>query len=416
MVVKLTGSVGQDGHNDVEDVRTIKRLLRAAALTDEESTVDQALRSLRSLFEDDAVTDKRNAAKLVESIKRLQQCWKLKETGRIDKEGPTITALERTLAQRTLSIRPDAKCRKRIKKGGYSIAFSPAPPPVGYKVWLGVSDGRDDYIDITGCKPGDVMTADNLPGLLKLIEKHRKWGVKIDLKLFVARNGRVIESATSNPAQLMCPVQPLKGQALPLNVADWKDKYQGNSKKKPPFWGRWLQEVDGYEGHYFFATGYSVDKDGNPTEAALKELNSSFEVDNNFRGFDCITYAGTVCKTPPAHLVNPNKFITWCKSSMSAHECTCEVTTGASKGKPATKKTVALVDASRDTLLTYFAANATGYHIMWNAHHVVVVVDGTVHEFAESATGYNSTPVADWIKKRPEQSVVKLGQKPPRCT
>ncbi len=66
----------------------------------------------------------------------------------------------------------------------------------------------------------------------------------------------------------------------------------------------------------------------------------------------------------------------------------------------------------------FFKTNKTGHYLMWSSGHIVVVADETVHEFAESRSGYHSSAVADWLKnyKTVKLTVRKLNSKPPLAT
>lgn len=49
-----------------------------------------------------------------------------------------------------------------------------------------------------------------------------------------------------------------------------------------------------------------------------------------------------------------------------------------------------------DEIRPFFEKNSTGRYIMWSSGHVVIVANGYVYEFSESAGGYNRTKVQDW--------------------
>ena len=46
----------------------------------------------------------------------------------------------------------------------------------------------------------------------------------------------------------------------------------------------------------------------------------------------------------------------------------------------------------------FFKSNTTGYYLMYSGGHVVLVVDGVVHEFAGSKRGYGATDVGKWLE------------------
>lgn len=405
MNIKIGASVGDKTScaNKGTDVDKIDRLLRDDGMYyEEEWGITGLFRKVTLAMADDPTIERR-----IRAIKTFQRIWKLPETGRVEPDDATLEKLNRTKRKLRLTrvkhgARDKLGKRKKIGTGAYLISFTPEPPPPPYQVWLGYSTAPGDYIDITGCDSQDVMTATNLAGLLKIIEKRHMWGGELDLRLFVFKNGAVISQSDSK--RLPCPAVPHNGKLLPLDEKNNGDslKYLGFQSKDPnvksEFEGRWLQKVEGFDG-YFFAYFFDDTDD------------SGFELKNEKRGFDCITYAGSVCGAPPSKIGATSRLIDHLKPT----ECSCETTVPASPGKAATTATIKLEKAAVKDVTTFFEKNATGYYFMWDPHHVVLVANGVVHEFAYSKKGYKSTAVAEWLKGRGAQSVRQLTKKPDRA-
>lgn len=380
MSVAIAKSVGQGGANQPLDVMRIDELLRAIGLLGQISPT----------------TETRNAA-----IRRFQEIWQLRDArgqydGKIDPGGRTLATLN-AAAVRPRITRLDAK--KKIGKGGYRIAYTPAPPPAPYRVWLGVTTSIGDHFDITGRSPDDVIGRDNLPELLKLVVRHHRWGLQLALRVMFVLDDRVV--LMSDPVSMSCPVAPHNGRLLPLDPANGGIlTYQGDADAND-FHGRWLQKVEGFPGYLFFA--YLFDSTGD----------SNFETSDAHRGFDCITYAGTVCGAPPTVIGDTQKLL----GHLNPAKCSCTKQVEAKKkGDPPVTVTVELENASREDLQAYFRTSSAGYHIMWSGGHVVLVADGTVHEFSAGKGGYAATPVLDWLGTHGKQSVRKLASKPAFAT
>jgi hypothetical protein len=373
MAVMISASVGEGGVNKPFDVTKIDDLLRTVGLL-ENITPSQQTRN--------------------EAIRRFQEIWGLRTKGKFDGKidpspGLTLRRLNETAMKPQLSIG-----MKKIGKGGYKISITPAPPPRPFQTLLGVGPAPGDHFDITGCNPSDVMTSNNLPELLKIINKYVRWGMDLPIKVLVMLNGKLITS--SEPQQLPCPVAPHNGKLLPLeNGAELA--YQGvHTKAKKEYWGRWLQKVQGFDG-YFFAYRFSPTGD------------SDFETKNTNRGFDCITYAGTVCGAPPMNLGETSKLLDYLKPL----KCTCTKHVPAPiPGTVPTAVQFELENVKPDEIAEFFKTNTTGYFMMWSGGHVVLVADGVVHEFTPPG-GYKVTDVQEWLKKDKDRlSVRKLTAKP----
>lgn len=368
MNVVIGASVGDGGANKPNDVLQIDGLLRKVGMLGPMSPTNQSR---------------------AEAIRRFQEIWGIRSGGRFDgKVDPNGTTL-RKLNDTANPLQLHAISRDKVSKGGYKISFKPEAPPEPYKVLLGASTMPGDYLDVSDADPRDVMTAENLPGLLKVIKKANRWGGTLNVKLFVALEGKVITE--SAPLPLPCPVQPHNGKLLPLDRANNGPEliYQ---KDENGYCGRMLTQIAGLDELFFIYGG-------------------QLETENAHRGFDCTTYAGTVCGVPTTSMGTGQAVA----DASGAATCTLEKTEA---GPPPKTVKIDLEQTDPQNVKDFFAKNTTGYYVMWQAGHVVMVANGTVYEFAESVPGYRESPVLDWLKKYKtvKLSVRKLSGKPPRAT
>jgi hypothetical protein len=252
----------------------------------------------------------------------------------------------------TLQVSPG-----RIKAGGYVISCEGAVSP-GAKLLLGVPDVQSS-MDVTGKNPKDLLNSANLPLFLSLIGKQKTWwGTKGRCCLFVMRGGSVI--AQSNEQSFDCPVRPYVGPLRPeLGRGDAGPplQYTGTPPKYPD--GRMLH-IPALDGCYYFAFG------------------GRFETNNAKRGFNCITYVGAVFGVDATEESKPMSSY----GTRLANYCGCV---------PCDVENKTLPDVR-----AFFAKNRTGTYLMWSEGHIVIVVNGTVHEFREKRRGYNVEPIATW--------------------
>ncbi len=378
MPIMIGKAVGESGTNNGPDVLKVDELLRAVGMLGSISPTTQT----------------RN-----EAIKCFQEIWELRSAGKyngtIEPNGATLQRLNQTATP----LKLNEIGLKKIGKGGYKISFTGDVPPKPYQVWLGRSAVHADYVDITGCNAADVMTPNNLPELLKIIQRHNSWGLNLELKLFVVLKGKVI--TTSLPKLLACPVRPHNAKLLPLDDENNGDQltYQGDAVAKT-YNGRWLQKAEGFDGLFF---AYFFD----PATG-----DSNFETDSTKRGFDCITYAGTACGVPPMHIGATSSLLAYLQPT----KCLCDKQVPATKpGQPPTTTKVELESADAKDIANFFKVNNSGYYLMWSSEHVVLVADGFVHEFSASKKGYRWASTDDWLDKRGKLSVRKLTTKPARA-
>jgi hypothetical protein len=241
-----------------------------------------------------------------------------------------------------------------IRKGGYVISYDWVAPS-GVTLWLGLPD-LTNAMEVTGRDRNDLLSQANLPAFLSLIGKKKWWGTQGTCKLIAKRGTAVI--AESNLVAFPCPVRPYVGRLTPaLGRGDSGPalKYTGTPPKYPDGRVLFMPPIDGC---YYFAYG------------------GRFETDDSKRGFNCITYVGAVFGVD----VNSGAmsgYGTQLVNHCGWENCGCE------------NKTLPEVKA-------FFAATPTGTYFLWSEHHIVVVVNGSVHEFRERLGRYNVQPVSQW--------------------
>jgi hypothetical protein len=252
-----------------------------------------------------------------------------------------------------LTLRPIAL--GKIRHGGYVVGYD-GTVPVGARLHLGLPD-LNNAIDVTGHSKDDLLNANNLPLFLACIGRNRTWwGGQGRCRLYVKVGTNAV--AESNEQTFSCPVRPLVGRASPeLGRGDNGPllRYTGT----PPNYadGRYLF-VPAIDNCHYFAYG------------------GRFETDDNKRGFNCITYVGAVFGVD----VNSGAMSSF--GTELAQHCGCTATECENKS---------LADAK-----AFLASRRVGTYFMWSAHHIVLVVNGVVHEFREKYGRYNAQSVAAW--------------------
>ncbi|HYP15083.1 MAG TPA: peptidoglycan-binding domain-containing protein [Bryobacteraceae bacterium] len=379
----LSGAVGEKSNNKPapnkpEDVKKVQRLL------------GKCYGLLGPVFKD-GVCDAPMKARIAE----FQQLWGGAPDSTIDPIGQTLKRLDR-LAN-PLILNPITQ--ERVVNGGYKISYKtcnegPLPGPgKGYTLHLCFSDERNS-IDVSNRPASDLLNADNLVEVLKIFEKLGCWATPVACRLQLKWKGTTV--STSDPQMLEAPVQPHNGKMLPLDEVNNGAKltYQGNPDAKQ-FWGRMFAEVPGYDKLVFIYAG-------------------KFETKNEFRGFDCITYAGTTCAGSTMHMGTSEDMAT--HLGATSIDYTRKIKDPKSGKEVAT--TVKLDSAEPAVVKEFFAGPSTGYYLMWSGGHVVIVADGFVHEFKYSApSGYTCTPVLVWLApyEKSKLTVRKLPGKPARA-
>lgn len=244
-----------------------------------------------------------------------------------------------------------------IDKGGYVISYDGTVPP-GATLRLALPDVHSS-MDVTHQSSKDLLNASNLPVFLSLIGKHKTWwGTKGRCRLIVTRGGTVVDQSNEQP--FACPVRPYVGPLRPdLGKGDSGPplRYTGTPPHYPD--GRVLH-VPAIDGCYYFAYA------------------NRFETNNAMRGFNCITYAGAVFGVDARASSKPMSAY----GTQLANHCQCVPCNLENKTIPEVRE--------------FFAKNPRGTYLMWSAHHIVVLVNGIVHEFRELRHGYNVQPISQW--------------------
>jgi hypothetical protein len=248
------------------------------------------------------------------------------------------------------SIRPT-----RISHGGYSVSCD-GTLPSGAQLWLGMPD-LSNAMEVTGKPHASLIDPSNLAAFLALIGKQRTlWGTKGRCQLFIKKGPTLL--GVSNALEFACPVRPYVGKLQPsLGEGDTGPelKYTGTPPHYPD--GRVLH-VPAIDGCYYFSHG------------------DQFETDNQKRGFNCITYVGAVFG------VDAKSKAMSSYGTQLANHCGC--TAVGCENQP--------IEAVR----AFFVQHPKGTYLMWSAHHIVIVLNATVHEFREKLGGYNTQPIASW--------------------
>lgn len=240
------------------------------------------------------------------------------------------------------------------RHGAYIIKYAiKGTVPPGARVFLAIGGDRH-LLEITGRSKRDVMGADNLPQLLRLIGQLNAWGTPVDCTVQLRMGAQLL--ARSNAQPLACPVKPYTG---PLT-------FDGIAREIPPLTypgnghGRTWVEIDGKR---YFRHG------------------SKLETDNAKRGFDCTTFPMAMFDVYPNMA---GKYGTALADALYATKCDMEV-----------KK-------EADVKAFFEGAGKQGLYFMWSAGHVVLVENATIHEFTYG--GYKRTPAAEWegYRKAPQ--------------
>ena len=68
----------------------------------------------------------------------------------------------------------------------------------------------------------------------------------------------------------------------------------------------------------------------------------------------------------------------------------------------------------RPRSIAFFAKSTDGYYLLWSGGHVVIVANGTVHEFGFSKKGYATSAAETWLEpyKNMKLTLRKLPGKP----
>ena len=359
-------SMGKSAPNKPDDVRKIQALLK------------RVFGSTPPFV--DGVSD----YNLKAAIAEFQKLWGVVPDSTVDPHRETLKRLNRLANPLVLN----KIAMTKVAEGGYVISFRTCDggtlPPAGngYTQLLCFSDktGRTDSIDVSNRPAHQLLSSDNLGNVLKIFERLGCWATEVQCRIQLRYRGAVI--STSDPQPLHAPVQPHNGLLLPLDQVNNGPKltYQGDAVKNH-FHGRMFAQVPGYDKFAFVWAG-------------------AFETQNEFRGFDCITYVDTTCGAPNRSMKKSDELA----DSLSASRIEF-------RGKP-------LEQADPAHVKDFFKGTPTGYYLIFSGGHIVLVADGKVHEFKASVpSGYSCKPVTDWLShyKATKLTVRKLPQKPARA-
>lgn len=247
-----------------------------------------------------------------------------------------------------------------IESGGYRIRFRGTRP--GAKVFLCV-EKADNRIDVS-----QGYLATHLKSLLKAIGQVDGWGKTMRCWLVQEVAGKHMGESTAR--DLAAPVKPYEGSLTFNGIAGATPKltYPGNGV------GRWFTEP--IDGKYYFRYA------------------SKFETSPQMRGFDCTTFPMSLFQCFPNMA---GKYGGYLADQLGATKCDMEQ-----------KKEKEIKEFFSDKL-----RGGTGLYFMFSAGHVVLVKNGTTHEFTYG--GYQTGPAATfarynkapqglwWIRKLPDK-------------
>jgi len=332
MALELEGSVGVGGENQPRDVAVVEQLLRTiAALPPSHApgVCDQVL--------EEAITD-------------FQRLYDERADGRVDPRGRTLGRLNAVATPPVL----EPVALKRLKQGGYKVSWTGAVPPRGYSVFFHIQ-GDQGAVDITGAPQQDALDFQRLQAVLEAIAALGAWGTSIPCFLTVRRNGQVVHA--SNAVSLPCPVRPWKGPLAPSLGA-------GDDGPHFPYLidGRFFPGYAVRGRHYFVYGG-------------------QLETDNTKRGFNCITFAGSVLGVDPGSRAMS-------QTGLELASYLCAVPVGLE----------GVSDVEVKAYLSTPPGNR-GLYLVWRPDpdgHVILVEDGIVHEFnIIEPQGYRTKPVGN---------------------
>lgn len=364
--VEITKKVGLKADNDEGDVKKIQTLLNLAGI--------EPFLTVNGLCDQNTIA----------AIGNFQEIWgKLDYKCKIDPGSKTLQYLNDTVKPLVLN---EMKLI-HIGSGGYEISYSGFVPPKKYKVMLYLNGKHsflhipDDAIDITPTIKKNksfnvrLKVDSTLPKLLAMIEKQKTWGWSIPCRIYLVNEHGVVISV-SNEANLKCPVQPYDGP-IKLDMAQ-TDMYMNYSWSGPGYHhdGRyfWPEPIDG---KFFFAYGSPC----------------IFETESKMRGFDCSTYVSTILNLKVAKGEMGSGAGEIIADKIGATRCIFEYAPG---------KTKEMEDIDSAMLKYFFTNNSKGYFIVWSPGHVMLVVNGIVHEFTipPGPPGYYKRSVNErpWMK------------------
>ena len=370
-------SMGKPAPNKSEDVKRIQALLKKIFGA-----------SCRALKDGDC------DANMKAAIADFQKLWGGIADSTVDVGGQTLKRLDRIA--NPLVLKPITQCK--VIHGGYTIAYTTCDgghlPSAGNGFTLHLLFRDDMHSLEVDDHPHNLLNKDNLGDVLKILEQLLCWATPVSCRLQLRYKGAVV--STSNPQTFTAPVQPHNGKMLPLDEVNNGPKltYQGDPAAND-FHGRMFAEVTGYDKNVFVWAG-------------------EFETNNDFRGFDCITYAGTTCGASNMHMAESEDLA----DSLDAAAVDLNHKAPDPKTGKETTTTVHLDKADPAYIKEFFKDTTTGYFLLYSTGHIVIVANGVVHEFKGSdPSGYKQTPVNTWLEpyKTLKLTVRRLPNKPARA-
>jgi Putative peptidoglycan binding domain len=404
--MSVPGSYFYDVANDASDVRKIQDLLNRLAVSRvpipvtgrcDPETVD-GIMTFQKLFPGLPAPD-----------------------GKVDPGGKTLARMNAVASPLELKapklISPDY--------GAYQLQYTGTRPPEPYRVLLNVCTqsplplvadnalGQEgEYcMEVTTRPSTGLLDAHNLPEFLGLVEKRDLWADKTAfVRLIVVRDTLVV--SVSNAQQFKPPVKPWAKSVTPTELGAGDDgpklKYIGSGEA--PFIGR-----------YF----YSKKIGGKCYWKYASEL----VTEQQYRGFDCITFVGSVYLKDATTANNPYASSANMASALGATalvwkspELIEAERKEAAKAEAEKKKEAAMTEAQKKdaaqkkkkfaeenqiqdgegkgaAVKKYFAqlSGNTGTYLLWKGSHITLVINKRVHEFGHSKGGYSVTDVSNWV-------------------
>lgn len=237
---------------------------------------------------------------------------------------------------------------------GYKISLA-RPWAKGNRVSIDIQNqGR--FIDVSGRPYGDLVGPQELPQLLARIASLGIWAKTATCQVWEHdRSGNVVNR--HGPVAFQTPVKPLRAPRWPGMAATDRGSLIYTKPPGGAYDGSflWHKEIDGF--CYFMHAGKLI-------------------TDNQRRGFDCITYCGSI-------------FSQDARSGAMAE-----------RGDQLARK-LGLLECGMEELAgqdirSRLSATMSGTYLVWGGSHTVLCHNGVIHEFAESKKGYNETYVEDW--------------------
>lgn len=241
---------------------------------------------------------------------------------------------------------------------GYWISYH-GNAPAGCTLRLRVLEAGA-FIDVTKRPSNNLIGAEQLPAFLGAIAKVGFWERKGLCRLEVLNSSFDI-AHVSEPKYFPTPVEPMRPPRWPGMAGSQRSKLVYNPKVNGLHDGRYLlpYEIGGLL--YFFHGGKLV-------------------VDKTQRGFDCVTYCGSVLGADGGTGCMGGTGETLA-TALGLYECGLENLSG---------------PEMRAKLTALFEKKTSGTYLVWRADHCVICNGGTIHEFSESRGGYVETDVTLW--------------------